>query len=41
LHDHANSEFASGSKLGIDATISQVRDPAQLQTPRAAAHQDG
>ena len=35
--DHANSKIASGSKPGIDATKTQRR----LQTPLAAAHQNG
>ena len=36
--DHATSEIASGSKLGIDATKTPRR---RLQAPLAAAHQDG
>ena len=27
--DHATSEIASGSKLGIDATIPRLRDPGE------------
>jgi 4-hydroxy-3-polyprenylbenzoate decarboxylase len=37
--DHATSEIASGSKLGIDATKKLAG--GRFQTPVAAAHQDG
>jgi hypothetical protein len=30
-----------GSKLGIDATMPQVRDPDEGFDPQPAAHQDG
>lgn len=37
--DHASSETASGSKLGIDATKENGR--RMFQTPLSVAHQDG
>lgn len=36
--DHATSEIAIGSKLGIDA---KKKLPGERFTPLAAAHQDG
>ena len=38
--DHATSEIASGSKLGIDATKRLPGEPRKL-SGLAAAHQDG
>jgi 3-polyprenyl-4-hydroxybenzoate decarboxylase len=38
--DHATSEIASGSKLGIDATKKMPGEPRKL-SGLAAAHEDG